>query len=145
MFCSQIRPQIFHVNIYISISSAASDRSVLTVKIMVDLRLRGPEPLIKLIGHLIRHEGSPTKRAGLLIVIHPTVQTRPVKNVLAIRQAPDLLAGLELVQADGAAFRRVSGDVPELDHGEEFSDQENRRGRVLGQLGPSFGPARVGL
>ncbi|PQM37021.1 hypothetical protein Pyn_03120 [Prunus yedoensis var. nudiflora] len=75
---------------------------------MVNLR-GSPEPLIKLIAHLIRHEGRPTKRARLLIMVHPTVQTRPVKNVLAIRQTPDLLLDLKLVQANGAVFRSVSG------------------------------------
>lgn len=87
---------------------AALNRTVLTVKFMVNLR-GSPEPLIKLIAHLIRHEGRPTKRARLLIMVHPTVQTRPVKNVLAIRQTPDLLLDLKLVQANGAVFRAVSG------------------------------------
>ncbi|CAN6568185.1 hypothetical protein FF1_000701 [Malus domestica] len=121
---------------------ASSNRTVLTVIIMVNLR-GGKEPLIKLIAHLIGHERRPTKRARLLIVVHPTVQTRPVKNVLAIRQTPDLVLHLELVQADGATLRRVPGDVAEFDDGEKFLDQEGRRGWVFRQVGSGLRPNDV--
>lgn len=47
------------------------DGAVLTVKIG-DSR-SSPEPLIKLVLHLIRHEWGPTERASLLIMVHPTV------------------------------------------------------------------------
>jgi len=57
-------------------------------------------------------------------VVHPTVHTTPVENMLAVRQPPDLLPSLELVQAHGAALRRVSGGGGlEFNDGEEFSDQ----------------------
>ncbi|TQD73205.1 hypothetical protein C1H46_041260 [Malus baccata] len=83
------------------------------------------------------------ERARLLIVVHPTVQTRPVKNVLAIRQTPDLVLHLKLVQADGATLRRVPGDVAEFDDGEKFLDQEGRRGWVFRQVGSGLRPNDV--
>lgn len=108
----------------------------------------GPEPFIKLLAGLIRHERRPAKRTRLLVVVHPTVHTRPVKNVLAIRQTPDLLAALELVQADGAALRRVSFNLFEPDHGKEFPHQKHRRWRLTPgqQMCPGLRPhARVGV
>ncbi|RVW48880.1 hypothetical protein CK203_091236 [Vitis vinifera] len=41
--------------------------------------------------------------SGLLIVIHPTVQTAPVENVFTIGQLSDLFSYLEVVQTYGAS------------------------------------------
>ena len=58
---------------------------------------------IELIKKMIIEEGSPTERAGPMIEVHPTVETIPMENVLAVAQPPDLLPPAQLVQADGAA------------------------------------------
>ncbi|KAK7844758.1 hypothetical protein CFP56_010364 [Quercus suber] len=42
-------------------------------------------------------------------MVHPTVQTSSVENVLTIPQPPDLVLSIKLIQADSTAFRHVSG------------------------------------
>ena len=78
-------------------------------------------------------------------MIHPTVQTSPVENVLTVRQAPDFFLFFELVQTHGAALRRVTGacvgrKVTEFDDREEFPDQESGNGRVIGDPDLGIGP-----
>ena len=59
--------------------------------------------------HILRHDRCPTQRTSFLIMIHPTVQTSPVENVFAVRQAPDFFFRFEVVKTNGATFRRFSG------------------------------------
>lgn len=85
-------------------------------------------------------------------MVHPTVQTSPVENVLTVGQASDLLPTFKLVKTDGATLRRVrcsgAGDaaqVLELDHGQEFPDQERGHRWVFGRLAEGLGPYDVGF
>ena len=68
----------------------------------------GPKPLIESFLQIIGYERRSTERTRLLIVIHPTVQTAPVKYVPAIRLPSDLIAAVEFVQAHRTALRRVN-------------------------------------
>lgn len=112
------------------------NRTVLTEKIINTGS--SPEPLIKLLLHLVGHKGCPTKRTRFLIMVHPRVQARPVKNVLAVPQPPDLFSAFKLVQTNRTILGRVSVDhlqVLELDHWQDFSDQASGYRRVFGYSG----------
>lgn len=83
-------------------------------------------------------------------MVHPTVETAPVEYVAAVSEPSDLFVSLELVEADGAAAVGrmvvvVAGQVLELDHGQDFSDQEGGNGLEFGQLVGAVGPGNVGF
>lgn len=73
----------------------------------------------------------PTKWTSFLIMINPTVHTRAVENVSAVRHTPDLLFLGEFAQAHRAPRRRrgYSGEVAERGDGEEFPDEDCGEGR----------------
>jgi hypothetical protein len=62
-------------------------------------------------------------------MIHPTVQTSPVKNVLTILQPPDLILSLKLIQTNSTTLRQVttttipSNQILELDDRQDFPDK----------------------
>jgi hypothetical protein len=65
-------------------------------------------------------------------MIHPTVQTSPVKNVLTILQPPDLILSFKLIQTNSTTLRQVTTttisaeQVLELDDRQDFPDQGSR-------------------
>lgn len=76
------------------------------VAIEIGYPCSSPKPLVEGTLHIVRHELGPTKRTSFPIEVHPAVQTVPMKNVPTVRQPPDFLVTLELVQTDGAILRR---------------------------------------
>ncbi|KAK4262788.1 hypothetical protein QN277_028298 [Acacia crassicarpa] len=100
-----------------------------------------PEPIIKGSLHIVRYKRRSTQRTSSLIVTHPTVQTPPVINVPTVGEPSDLVVGLELVETDGAAIRRVH-QVAELGDWKDFSDEHGRH-RV--EFGYRVGPNNVRL
>lgn len=103
-----------------------------------------PESLNKSTLHFVRYKGRSAKRAGSLIVPHPTVQTSSVEYVTTIRQPSDLIVFLELAQTHRARLRGVH-QLPELHHRQDFPDERGRHGlEFFGHSG--FGPGgNVGL
>lgn len=103
-----------------------------------------PKPLIEIALHIVRYERRTTQRARLLVVTDPPVHAPFVEDVTTIREVSYLVLALELVQAHGARLGRVD-QVRELDDGQDFADQNGRRGVELGEWGGRVGPGIVGL
>lgn len=101
-----------------------------------------PQPPVVLFLHSLGQELGPAKWTRPLVAVHPAVQAAPVEDVLAVLQLPDLLPGLELVQADRAALGRVRR-LPVLHQGQEFLDQDGGHGRADGRS--ALGERRVDL
>lgn len=66
-------------------------------------------PQITLSDALLHSQRSSTQWACLLLMINPTVQTLPMKYVLAEFQPPDLLLAFELIKANGATLGLLLG------------------------------------
>jgi hypothetical protein len=61
-------------------------------------------------------------------MIHPTVQTSPVKNVLTILQPPDLILSLKLIQTNSTTLQVTTTTIPsnqilELDDRQDFPEK----------------------
>ena len=87
-----------------------------------------PEAAIEVFPEMVRNDGGPAERTGILIVVHPTVEALTVEHVAAVGEPSDLFLPFEVVKANSAALRRrrfsvSSGDVGEFDGGgEQLSD-----------------------
>ncbi|KAM7517988.1 hypothetical protein LguiB_016950 [Lonicera macranthoides] len=64
-----------------------------------------------------------TEQTCVSIVVHPTIQAAHVEHVPAIRQPLDLIAGIEIVQANNTGLRRIDV-IEEFDYN-EFSLKES--------------------
>ncbi|KAJ0559187.1 hypothetical protein HanHA300_Chr06g0197561 [Helianthus annuus] len=58
-------------------------------------------------------------------MVHPPVNTTPVKHMPAIRQPPDLISGIKLIQTHSATLRRVH-KLRILHHWKHLTNKQSR-------------------
>ncbi|KAH0448513.1 hypothetical protein IEQ34_022313 [Dendrobium chrysotoxum] len=91
-----------------------------------------PQATLERFLHLLWDEQSPTKRTGSLVMVHPPVETSPMKHMAAVAQPPDFLPFFKLVETNGAAIgHRSPATFPfsfkklvKADDGENFLNED---------------------